>query len=328
MSRSILGVSFGTRHLKMCSVNGNVVEGYAETEIPENSVSNESIVAWSVLGSLVKDVRKTENFRSKDCALVLTDADSYVRRLTMPAMNEKQLMVNLPYEFRDVLSDEPDQYLFDYSMIGVKQDENGKPVEMELAGAAVRKQLVEQYTEMFEKAGLRLVKLTPRVIALEDLIDTLSKGRPKSDVAVLDLGSTYTRIDIFSNGIYEVTRSIDRGVNDIVQAAASQLNCDVHIARGYLENNKDNIQNDPAVVNVYDSIATEVMRALNYYTYENQNNTLENLYYCGTGSNLKPFLNEIASSVSLHLLPFSTLDPQNGQALMGSPSCVGVALGE
>ena len=328
MSRSILGVSFGTRHLKMCSVNGNVVEGYVETEIPENSISNESIVAWSALTSLLKDVRKKENFRAKDCAVVLTDADSYVRRLTMPAMNEKQLMVNLPYEFRDVLSEDPDKYLFDYSMIGAKYDEDGKPVEMELSGAAVRKEMVEQYTEMFEKAGLRLVKMTPRVIALEDLIGSMRDENEKNDIALLDLGSTYTRIDIFSNGVYEVTRSIDRGINDIVQAAASQMNCDPHIAREYLKNNKDNIQNDPALINVYDGIATEVMRALNYYTYENQNNTLENLYYCGTGSSLKPFLNEIAGSVSLNLLPFSTLNPQNGEALMGSPSCVGVALGE
>lgn len=328
MSRSILGVSFGTRHLKICVVNGNRVEGYVESELPENSISDESIVTWTALTTELKDLKRKENFHTKDCAVVLTDADSYVRRLTMPAMNEKQLLVNLPYEFRDVLSEDPEKYLFDYSMISVKRDEDDKPVEMELLGAAVRKELVEQYTEMFERAGLRLVKLTPRVVALEGLIDTLSEENRKGDFALLDLGSTYTRIDIFRDGVYEVTRSIDRGVNDIVQEAATQLNCDPHIARGYLYNNKDGVQNDPAVINVYDGIATQVMRALNYYTYENQNNTLEKLYYCGTGSVLKPFLDEIAGSISLDLLPLSEFDPEEAEALMGSPSCVGVALGE
>lgn len=328
MAGNILGISLGTRHLKISVLKGQKITDFIETEIPDNCIVDENVIAWNALGDVLKDVCKDKKLHVRNCAMVLMDGEVYVRRLSMPVMNDKQLQVNLPYEFRDVLQDEPDKYLFDYSMIGVRYDENDKPVEMELLGAAVSKEVVAHYTDMFERAGLRLVKLSPRVIALEELLAELSAENEKGDFALLDLGSSYTRIDIFRDGVYEVTRSIDQGVNTIVQAAADVMNCDPHIAIGYLQSDKDRIQENQALINVYDNIATEVMRALNYYTYENQNNTLETLYYCGTGSAIEPFLKEIEASISLNLKPLSVFDESAADALMGSPSSVGVAIGD
>lgn len=325
--KNVIGVSIGTRHMKFTVVNRGRIVDFFSIELPENAIVDEAVAAWSALGSQLKAIRKEHHFPTKNCAIVLPDSGTYVRHLTMPAMTDKQMSVNLPYEFRDILQDESDQYIFDYSMIDVQSDEDGKPVEMELIGAAVSKHLIEQYQEMFASAGLKLIKATPRVIALQDLIQELN-GDTGNDSALLDLGSSYSRIDIFKNGIYEVTRSIDMGVNQIVEAAGEVLNCDPHIAKEYLLSNKDDVENNEALITIYDNIAIEVMRALNYYTYENQNNTLETLYYCGSGSSLEPFLHEIRQNISLRLAPISELNPDYGDALMESPSSVGVTAGD
>lgn len=325
--KNILGVSIGTRSLKISEMSGRHLQSFATAEMPENAVVNDEIAAWSVISELLKTIRHDRKFRTKDCAVVLPDSGTYVRRVTMPVMTDKQLMVNLPYEFRDVLQDGPEKYLFDYSMIGIEKDENGKPKEMDLIGATVEKSLIEHYRQMFADAGLRLVKAEPRVTALADLVEAIPKG-DNPDFALLDLGSTYTRIDIFHKGIYEVTRSIDRGVNDIVTAAAEVMNCDVHIARARLKDDTDGVLENPELQNVYNTIAIEVMRALNYYTYENRDNTLDRLYYCGSGSKIKPFLQEISDNISLKLAPLGDLDAEKAEALMSSPSSVGVALGE
>lgn len=328
MMKNILGISIGTRSMKISEISGSRLRGSTTVELPDNAVVNDTIASWTAMSELLKDVRKNKNFHTKDCAVVLPDSGTYVRRITMPVMTDKQLLVNLPYEFRDVLQQEPDKYLFDYSMIGVRRDENNRPVEMELIGATVSKELISQYRQMFSTAGLRLVKAEPRVTALENLVRRLSEDSDNPDFALLDLGSTYTRIDIFHNSVYEVTRSIDHGVNDIVNAAADVLGCDPHIARSYLSDNKNNVQQSDRLQGVYNTIAIEVMRALNYYTYENRDNTLEKLYYCGSGSSLQPFLTEIEGNISLKMVPLGSLDAEHSEALMSSPSSVGVALGE
>ena len=48
-------------------------------------------------------------------------------------------MVNLPYEYQDAINGEKDNYIFDYAMKGIINDENGNPVEMQLLGAMVHK---------------------------------------------------------------------------------------------------------------------------------------------------------------------------------------------
>ena len=49
-------------------------------------------------------------------ALVLPSTEVFTRELVMPAMTEQQLLYNLPYEFRDYLTEEKNKYFFDYSM--------------------------------------------------------------------------------------------------------------------------------------------------------------------------------------------------------------------
>lgn len=69
----------------------------------------------------------------------------------------------------------------------------------------------------------------------------------------------------------------------IAGAVGDVLNVDQHVARGYLLNDQDKVLESEALANVYNVIAVEIMRAINYYTYENQNNTLEKLYVYGGG---------------------------------------------
>ena len=56
---------------------------------------------------------------------------------------------------------------------------------------------------------------------------------------------------------------------------------------------------------LYDFIAVEIMRAINYYTYENRDNTLETLYYYGGGSAVTPLIETIRSTVDLDVKPIS-----------------------
>ena len=74
----------------------------------------------------------------------------------MPAMTEQQLFYNLPYEFRDFLTEEKSKYFFDYAVRCIVNDETGHPKEMELFACAILKTTVEGYRAMLHRAGFRL----------------------------------------------------------------------------------------------------------------------------------------------------------------------------
>ena len=91
----------------------------------------------------------------------------FTRELVMPAMTEQQLLYNLPYEFRDYLTEEKNKYFFDYSMREVLRDESGQPTEMNLLACATLKGTVESYRTMLRRAGFRLRVLTPQRVRVQ-----------------------------------------------------------------------------------------------------------------------------------------------------------------
>lgn len=326
MKGSMLGIEIGNYTLKIVSVNQGTMNGYASAQIPEGSVRDGRLIAWDAMAEVLHNVYKKGSFSTKKAGLVIPDGDTYVRRLTMPAMNEKQLAVNLPYEFHDVISDEKDKYAYDYAMISLNKDAQDKVKDMTMLAAAVSKETIEKYQELFNRAGLKLIKAEPREIALQSVIRTLGAENAQKDCALLDLGYATSRIDIFHNGIYEVTRTIDTGVRDIAKALANDQNMDTHIAMKYIEQGNEKMLSSSTCADVYNTVSVEVMRALNYYTYENQDNTLDTLYYTGGGSYIQPFIQDIADTISLQMKPLSDFNAENEGALMHCPSALGICV--
>ena len=328
MTKDILGVEISTRKIKLIQVSQGKPVRYSEKEVPDGCVRDGLIVTWDAMEEVLRNAIKEGHFSTRKTAVVIPDTACYVRRLVMPVMTESQLLVNIPYEFRDVIQDDKENYRFDYSMIGMKYAAEGDetPKEMEMLGAAIKNTIMDHYTALFARAGLKLVKATPRIIALQQLIRAISKDNLSHDIAILDLGFHETKVDIFHNGNYEATRSIDQGMESVAKAVAEKLNCDDHIAIQYLSSNHGNVLDSQECKDVYARIAVEIMRAVNYYTYENPDNNLEKLYYNGFGSWIQPFIQEIANSVSLTLIPLSSFDEEEQKALLNGATAFGVCL--
>lgn len=326
MAKDLLGVEIGNTYLYISQISHGSVVRFYSAEIPEDAVIGDELVAFDAMVDVLKKAVHDGGFTTRKAALVVPDSATYVRRLKMPAMTEAQLKVNLPYEYRDLIQDDKEKYTFDYSMIGMINDENGTAREMELLGAAMSNELLENYIQMFARAGLKLVKAAPRMIALQELMHLLFKEEMKGDLAVLDLSIASTKVDIIRNGVYETTRSIEAGLWDVAQAIANDKNCDVHVARQYLMSRDEGALSSQACVDVYSSIAVEIRRALNYYTYEVRDNTLDKLYYSGIGAWDQAFVQEIADNVSLPLVPLTSASGAEGQALLAAPVTVGICL--
>ena len=321
--KNIVGVEIGNKTLKLVEVKNGSISNFVVEDLPDDVVINGQLIAFEEMINILKTSFKKNKIKTKKCALIIPDNDVYLRRMIVPAMTEKQLLVNLPYEFKDVLTEDKDKYLYDYSMIRHIKNDDDKVTEMELLGAVVSTELIEKYKNTFKKAGLSLVKAEPRETALSSLVSNYN-NEEETDFAILDLGYKSSSVDIFKEGVYEVTRTIDYGVEDIIKVAADALDCDVHLAAQYLEMNKDDIQNNEKCLDIYGSIATEVMRVMNYYSFENPNSNLETLYYCGGGSNITKFVEEIKSMNSLELLPLSTLAEDNEkEAIMRGGEALG-----
>lgn len=311
--KDLIGIDIGTGSIKIVSKDGYVV-----IETPDNAVKDGELIAFEGIGELLKNTLKENDLKGKKVALVIPDKDVFIKRIKMPYMSIKQLNVNLPYEFKDIVGNNKDDYVYDYAFIS--HDEN----EMELLGGAVEKVLLEKYTEMFKKCNLKLVKALPRQMAISDLLQSLNITK---DVALVGLGYTYTRVGIYKNGYYDTSRIIESGIKDMVKIVSEILYCDDHIAREYLKSNKDDVLHNAKMIELFEDIAIKITRAVNYYIYENRDNTLDEVYVFGGGYYIDPFVETIKNTLSIDTKKIGELFNSDDEVYIDALSAFGASRG-
>ena len=418
MGKKYLGIDVEDRFLKLVVMkDGKVLKTSLEV-MPDNIVMGGRIAAFHALSDYLRDTVHRNKIRVKDVAFALPSETYYIRRVKLPKMTAAQLQINLPYEFHDYLQDDTDQYVFDYSVLSVDEK------SMELLIAALSKRQVEQYKEMCKRAGLRLCKLVPDVLAIQEIVlpsenpaayrkrlaaqeksrseeekrENRSEAREKKqhlrdrkrnglsveelsaraaeearangmqpadavsattgnvaasangmtpgnaaapangmtpgnaaasangmaplnaapsgsiaaaeekrkDYAVLSLEYSRDRLHFFSNGAYEITRNLGITEKQICEVIAQNEGVDIHIAQLMLDRNQNHVLEQEQVSDLLQSVATEVMRVMNFYNYNNPRNTIDAIYYYGREVD-SAFLERIQSMTELPIRPLTDL---------------------
>lgn len=319
--KDLLGIEINESGLALVEVKDGHVKNDSFYSIPKDSVRDGMVVAYEVMSETIKEAVKESSIRSKKVALVIPDEACYLRKLVLPLMSEAQLKVNLPYEFRDVIQGNQSKYIYDYAVIEI--NEEGK--SMSLLAAAINQEIMDSYTTMIARANLKLVKATPKAMTMQQLLQKLEPSCMEKDIAIINFGLNETRMDIYKHGIYDTTRTIETGLNQAILSISDVKNVDPYVAKTYFESNYEDVTNMNVCKDVYSDIAIEVMRALNYYMYENSEHALETLYMCGYGSWVTSLAQEVANRVENTLIPLSSLN-ENDEVLMKASSALGICL--
>ena len=430
MGKKYLGIDIEDRFLKLVVMKDGRVQKTCLEVMPDNIVMGGRIAAFHALSDYLRDTVRRNKIRVKDVAFALPSETYYIRRVKLPKMTAAQLQINLPYEFHDYLQDDTDQYVFDYSVLSVDEK------SMELLIAALSKRQVEQYKEMCKRAGLRLCKLVPDVLAIQEIVlpsenpaayrkrlaaqeksrseeekrENRSEAREKKqhlrdrkrnglsveelsaraaeearangmqpadavsatsgnaaasanettpgnaaasangmtprsaaasangmtplnaapsgsiaateekrkDYAVLSLEYSRDRLHFFSNGAYEITRNLGITEKQICEVIAQDEGVDIHIAQLMLDRNQNHVLEQEQVSDLLQSVATEVMRVMNFYNYNNPRNTIDAIYYYGREVD-SAFLERIQSMTELPIRPLTDLlEESSGTAGAGN----------
>ena len=303
--KSVIGIDFGGNQIKIVEIKKNKVTQFIKEDMPEGIVVDGDIISWNGLYEFMDKLVKQCKFSSKNVRVVLPDAKTHTLRLTTPIMSEKQLDVNIPFEFRDFITGNSEGYTYAWALKGIEQDTDGNDTGFDIVAVAAEKSLIDHYEELFGKIRMKLEMVTPQCLCIETLMRQVDPSLQECDFVLIDLGYYNTRVNIFSNGIFDKARTIDAGCKTIVQKVSEILKCHEKAAIQHIKDNTDDIMNNMEIADICSSIALEVMRAVNYYAYEKQNNTLQTIYVCGGGSTISRVVDELKDSVPLEVVMLS-----------------------
>ena len=297
----IVGFEIGDHSVKLVYFAGKELKKAVSVALPDAMVSNGRILSMDAMADFLREAAKANGIPSGGAALTLSAADAFTRDVTVPAMTEQQLAYNLPFEFHDFLTEEKSKYFFDYSVREVRRDPDGYPLEMDLFACAMLKERVEAYRAMFRRAGFKLKVLTPLETAYGALLTEYIRrtGAPEIGRCVVNLGHRVTRMHFLQGGECVGVREIDLGLAELDRRIAEEMGVEIHAARGYKQSNFNGVLDTEYAKEFYSRLAVEIMKAVNFYHYNNRERELEELYLCGGGAAIRPLRETIAATVKL-----------------------------
>ena len=321
MNKTIIGIDIGASEFKFAACGPSEVHKLAVEPVPDKLVRDGQIVSMEAMSAFLREAAGKHHIRRGRCAVVLPSQLAFVRRTVMPVMTTDQLLLNLPYEFRDFITQEKDKYFYDYAVLGTQQGENSQPEQLELLAAAALKSTIREYSVMLRRAGFKLAVAAPEEFAYANLIRLYEQAHPKeagAERCILDLGHTSTRIHIFTGHRFEATRVVDYGGAMVDNAIADAFHVDEHIAKTYKLSNHNGGLDLEACLGIYRAVSVDIMRAINFYSYNNPGSG---------GSCIEQLTAQLQDALGLHLRPISELipfaSPENA-ALPLCPTAVGI----
>ena len=268
----IVGFDIGESSVKLVYFAGADLKKAVTAELPDNMVSGSRILSMDAMADFLRQTAKSNGIPLTHAALVLPSTEVFTRELVMPAMTEQQAM--------DALA-----------------------VGLNLLACATLKSTVESYRAMLRRAGFRLRVLTPSECAYSAVLQayyrrTRQEGR---DLCVVNLGHSATFLYIYRGGHFASRREIEVGMSDLEHLVADQCSVDVHVAHEYVRQNYNHVLESEQARELYGRIAVEVVKAVNFFNYNNRERELTQLCLCGGGSAIQPLYDTIADTTGMTL---------------------------
>ncbi len=310
MATKIAGFEIGSHAVHIAVVAKSGVKKVICEQLPLGSVREGRIVSYDALADFLKLTCKKKKIRFDYAAVILPQDLCFCRRVSSPVMTHEQLMVNLPYEFRDFITTEKDQYFYDYAVLDVKNDpDSGEPKEMDIMIAACLKSTVQDYKDMFRRAGIKLKTAIPIEIAYTNILSGTPEGHSH---CIIDLGHTAVRLYMYNGGGYESAHTVEYGMGMLDDIIADALHVDPFVAASYREANHEDCQNLPACREVYQNLANEIQRAIYFFRYNNPDLELEHIHLSGGGAKIMPLRDVLSDVLSVPVLDCSELIETDG----------------
>lgn len=329
MKRSIIGVDIGSSALKIALWNGTQITRLVEEPMPEQLVVNGNVISSEALAAFLKEVLKRNKITCRRAAVLLPPNQVFVQQTELPLMTEAQLKLNLPYEFRDFITEDKDKFFFDYALVRMIQNEEGVPSGMLMMAAAVSKSLIQNYENLFRWAGLKLVRAIPVEMAYVTLLQRYELQHPEAvgkGRCIVDFGHNACRAYFFSGDAFEVMREGNRGSASLDELLADLLQTDVHIARSHKETGLQGELDRPEVQATIQDIVREIQRAVNFYNYSNPEREIQEVYLGGGGSRIEAVSHELRDMIDIRIYPMEQLLEMDSEEAISCAGAIGAAL--
>ncbi|WFD11042.1 type IV pilus assembly protein PilM [Tepidibacter hydrothermalis] len=303
-NNKVLSIDIGNKNIKIVlgkqNKNNVSVEKAIVIETPPNSYRDGNV--WDIQGlkSVINKYIKSEKIKTKKTICTVQSTSIINREIKLPlAKKEEEMNTMVRFEIEQYLPIMFDDYVIEYKILETFIEEGIKKGRITVA--ALPKTIAEDYLKLIKELSLTPVALDMNSNAVSKLYEskvTINDENSSLDktVAVIDIGHTQMNLNMISNGVVEFSRVIPVGSNEIDTNIANMLNVSLEEAeKRKIENSNLNHEKglislemlNDIVKDTVNNYMEEIRRIFRYYKNIKRENTIDEIYLHGAGSEIK-----------------------------------------
>lgn len=305
-----LAVDLGSSTIKIVEVQGRAnelrVTGLARGATPPTGIQNNMVVEMDAVAAAVRGLCEGARLRAKKAITVVPGPAVIIKRLTLPAQTEQELENTVLVEAGNFIPEELENVNLDYQITDYL-DEGRR---MEVLVVAAKKDIVNSYVDALRQAGLAPVVVDVDYFALENMFELNYEPPPGRAIALVNIGSRYSAINILKNGRSMFTGDVPVGGRDITDSLMRDLNLSFEEAEAL----KAGRPLDPAVMDhagpvleiAAGAVIDEIHHALSFFWTAATDETIDHIYLSGGASLMPGLASQLAERVGA---PVDLADP-------------------
>ncbi len=307
----LVGLDIGSRTIKAAEVTGMKKGGnlflkkFGMIEIPHGAIEEGGIRNPEEVSDAIKRLFKAYNIKEQNVCVSIGGYSVIVKKINVQSMTEEQLQETIQFEAEQYIPFDISDVNLDFQILGEKENSS----QMSVLLVAAKKEMVDSYLNLVQMAGLNPCIIDVDSFALQNIFELNYK--PESDnVALIDIGSSKTALNILKGTDSVFMRDVSLGCGQVNQKIASLIDCTLEEAE-QIKFSKDSDRLSPDdLVEITTSVVadwcTEIQRALDFFYSTYPDDHIKTIYLGGGGGNIKEFRQLLATETSVKV---ETINP-------------------
>ena len=207
----LVALDIGSSSVKMVEAIGEK-SGYRLVNagvlpLPPTAVQNNMIADKDVVVKTIQSLIQANGIKATRVISAIPGRAVIIKKIQLPAQGEAELEANVEFEATNVIPESLENVNLDYQVLSYTEDGS----KMEVLLVAVKKEIINSYTQVIQEAGLTPAIMDVDYFAMENMYEANYEIQPDTVVGLIHIGARYTSINMLRNGVSTFTGDLQVG---------------------------------------------------------------------------------------------------------------------
>ncbi len=322
-----VGIDIGSSYIKIArlaeSKQGLELNLFDMTGLPHGTIADGVIEDKGVVTSALQELLAKNKVKSTDAVISVAGHSSVIiKRITLPTMKEEELSNSIKFEAEQYIPFDINDVNIDFQILGPNRDDNS---QMDIVLIAVKKNVIKDYADVVENAGLSLIVVDIAHFAVGNIFEHNYGVLEDECVALANIGGNSSNLNIVKNGIPLFTRDTPIGSNVHTEALMNEFSLTYEDAERLKKGlSVDGVPPENAsftILSASEEIFSDIQRSMDFFRSSISDENINKIILSGGVALTKGFADTMAERLGM---PVEVLDPFKNIAISDKLDATGI----